>query len=315
MLKMRECGLKLTENHPVKIWLKWIASPKPYTADQQKQMAFMSEIINSKFNLITDIAVKNKIIKVLTSIPGKTLGEEILRSYLYLMIGNITRSDNIIRSIINQPPFKNWQGFSNTASIYHQISKNNMPQILSKLARHPSDRKSYELLSHYLEEFFNDPVLIEQLTSHEKVNLDGKWSLRAVTRIAPDLTDYVRLSRMEENRRLSRLKKGGYRDAFLSSWVWYFFNVNQLVSETYLPELERLEANDYLWFLYLMENEKLSDLYITKKGKNYLPGSRSRLKASLLEKPLYMLALYKLIQLGDIDQQLVKQTIDFSLNE
>lgn len=316
LLKMRECSQNLKDEHPVKQWLKWISAAKQAPKDEQEMMSFLSEILNSKFNLITEVKVKKRIIEVLTSIPGDDLAEEILQSYLYLMIGNVSRSDNILRKIINRPPYESWKGFSTNTSIYHRVVRDNLSQLFSKLSKHPSDRKTFELFSKYLQEFYNDVILLERLSEYELNALDGKWAYGVVTRIAPDLSRYIRLSRLNDQKMNARLKRGGFSDEFLAYWVWYFFPVGPLISESSLKVINMVEQKDPLWLIYLLESEKLADLYISKKeGKNHVSHIRSVLRSSLQDKELFMLVLYKLIELGDIDEKLVQETLDFLIHE
>lgn len=278
-------------------------------------MQFLSEILNSKFNLITDVTVKNKIIDVLTSIPGESLGEELLRSYLYLMIGNVTRSDNILRTITKRPPYHNWQGYTRQTSVYQQVATNNLEQILKKMAGHPSDRKSFEIFTLYLKNFTNDPVLLSLLDASEVNSLEGKWSLKAVSRLSPDFHQYLYLTRLEERKRQARIKNSKFSEEFKLYWLWPFFDVNEIVNDSYLPPLVTLASIDKLWFYYLLDNERLSDLYIAKKGRADITAARSNLRSLLKERRLFMLSLYKLIELGDVDKALVAETLKFIMNE
>jgi hypothetical protein len=68
---------------------------------------------------------------------------------------------------------------------------------------------------------------------------------------------------------------------------------------------------DQLWFIYLLENEKLADIYSKRSGRTFLPGRRPFLKEGLLDNQSFMMSLYKLIELGDINQDLVVRTTDY----
>lgn len=312
---MRECTQKLKDDHPVKKWFNWVGSPPRYSSEEQKKMLFLSEILNSKFNLITDVSVKNSIIEALSSVSGHTLAEELLRSYLYLMIGNVTRSDNLLREFMRRAPYHNWQGHRRQTSIYHQVASSNLEQILKKLSRHPSDRKSFELFNLYIRHFYNETTMVELLKSNVPDVLDGKWGLYAVTSIAPDFVHYLKINRQEETKRQSYIKQGKFPPNFLVYWVWGFFDVSELVNESFLAPLVTTAETDKLWFYYLMDNERLADLYISKKGRADITSARSNLRGLLKEKDLFMLSLFKLIELGDIDSTLVAETLKFLMNE
>ena len=315
LIKIRQCILKLPENHPVKLWLKTAAKPQTLTSEQQKRAAFMTEILTSKFNLITDLATKNRIIEVLIDVPESTTAEQLLKSYLYLMIGNVTRSDNILKTMMKKAPVKSWEGFTNFPSFYHRIAVENLDAMITKVANHPSDRKTWELYSSYLRQFCNDPRLIEELVEHEGTQLEGKLQLTSVERIAPELVNYLRFRRLKEELLAKRLRQKVLPLDQQAYWVWYFLPVNTVISEDFLPELAAIEEKDPIWFVYLMENEKLSDFYATKTGKAFLPGKRQLLRRLLDDKKTFMLALWKLIELGDIDEKLVNETSRFLTHE
>lgn len=95
-----------------------------------------------------------------------------------------------------------------------------------------------------------------------------------------------------------------------SYWFWAFFDIDPLVSDALHPELSRVEKDDQLWFIYLMDNEKLSDLFNKKSGKSFLPGRRPYLKESLNDHRTFMMALFKLIELGDINHELIVKAAD-----
>ncbi len=311
LIKIRQCILKLPEDHPVKLWLKKAVQTLPLSAAEQKKSVFITEILTSKFNLITDLSVKNRIIEVLIDVPENTFSEKLMKSYLYLMIGNVTRSDNILRSMMREAPVRSWEGFSTTPSFYHRISLENHASMIAKMAKHPSDRKTFELFSLYLKSFMNDPKLLEELDDTDINQLEGKLSLLSVERIAPELVQYLRFKNLDEQHLVARLRKGTIPHPTQAYWFWYFLPVDSLISEAFLPELSTIEENDPLWFVYLMENEKLSDFYAGKTGKAFLPGKRHLLRAQLEKPKVFMLALWKLIELGDIDQKLVQDTARF----
>lgn len=315
LIKIRQCILKLPDDHPVKLWLKNVARSKSLSPLLQQRSTFLTEILTSKFNLITDLATKNKIIEVIIDVPEYSLAERLLKSYLYLMIGNVTRSDNVLKGIMKQPPIKSWQGFTASPSFYHNLTVENLGPIVTKIANHPSDRKTWELFSRYLKEFSNDQRVIEEISEHEGSQLEGKLTLLSVERISPELVQYLRMSRLDEQKLGLRLRQKVMPLSLQAYWIWYFLPINSVISEDFLPELASIEEKDPLWFIYLMENEKLSDYYAGKTGKAFLPGKRQLLRSHLQKKEYFMLSLWKLIEIGDIDQKLVDETSQFLKHE
>jgi hypothetical protein len=313
LIKVRNCVVKLKEGHPLKQWLNRVAKPDSTLAANQEDITFLNEVINSQFNLITDLKMKEKIILKISSIPDNSLPEKLLRSFLYLMLGNVSRSDNILREITARPPFINWQGYSGIKSDYHKLARNNLNKILQKIFNHPADRRSAELLGLYFTSFFNDPQLIEMITDLKSGSLDGaELSLRYVERISPSFVHYLRFTRFSDERRIKNLRDlERFPLSEQAYWDWAFLDIDPLISDHMLQELNTIEKQDKLWFIYLMDNEKLSDWYIAKMHRSFLTGKRQFLRSQLEEKSLFMLSLFKLIQSGDIDAELIKQAATF----
>ncbi len=311
LIKLRDCVLKLNQDHPVKRWMKSLAAVKPLTEKEQRVSKFLDEIINSQFNLITDVKVKSEIISILDSLPSNTLPEQILRSYLYLMIGNVARSDNILKEMAGSPPRVNWEKSGKPYGTYHKIARNNIKQIFRKLSHHPADRKMFQIFSLYLRTFMNDENLLMILDEIDTSEVEKKMGLKIIETLAPSFVHYMRLSELSENHRIKELRSSKYPLDEQAYWFWAFLDIDPLVSNVMLSELMRLEKDDQLWFIYLLDNEKLADLVSTKTGKSFLPGRRPYLKEGLNENQSFMLSLYKLIELGDINQTLVHQTSDY----
>ncbi len=314
LIRLRDCVVKLPEGHALKRWLRWIGSLQAQgrTLEEQTGSRFLTEIINSQFNLITDLQVKNRIIDALSEIPDETLPELLLRSYLYLMIGNVSRSDAILRDFITTAPRVNWERSAFRASRYHRIARDQAQQILTKLARHPADRTIFQLLLLYLRSYYNDPALLRMVDGIETSELEAKLDLRFTLALAPELIHFRRLLRLPDMFRVRELRGPKLPLPEQSSWVWPFMDVAPLVSEALLPELQRLESRDQLWLIYLLDDERLADLYSRKAGKSFLPGRRKFLKEGLEAEASFMLCLYKLIELGDIDEALVRKTAEIT---
>ncbi|WPU66138.1 hypothetical protein [Peredibacter starrii] len=316
LIRLRDCVVKLSDTHPLKRWLKWVSKSKPLDAKDQKKQTFLNEIINTSFNLITDTKVKNQIIDLLDEVPEDTMPEQVLRSYLYLMIGNITRSDNILRSIVNTTPRVNWEKRPQVESFYHRIAGLQFGQIFKKFAKHPADRRSFELFGMYITSFYNEEGLVNMAKDIDVSELEEKIGLRYIEELAPSFVHYLRLKEVSETVRVKRLRNiQKFPLNEQAYWIWPFLDINPLISDSMNPEIERIEKEDQLWFIYLMDNEKLADVFSKKTGKSFLPGRRPYLKSNLTTPPGFMMSLYKLIELGDINPELVQTTINFIAHE
>ena len=316
LIRLRDCVLKLNEDHPLKRWMKWVAKTSPLSPEDQKKQTLLNEVLNSRFNLITDPKMKNEIINLLNDVPQDTLAEELLRSYLYLMIGNITRSDNILRDIINKPPRVNWEKHKRKPSFYHRMASEQIENIISKFAKHPADRRAFELFSLYLTKFYNNTSLIEQVSEVDTSEIEKKLDLKFVEGMAPGFVHYLRFSNMGENRMIKLLRDTTrFPMPEQAYWDWAFLDIDPLVSESMVDELVTVEKQDELWFIYLMNDEKLADLYSKKQKKSFLPSRRHFLKSGLNDEKTFMLSLYKLIELGDINPALIQSVTNFITND
>lgn len=316
LIKIRDCVLKLPEKHPVKRWLQWVAKVKRPTEAEQQKMILLSEILNSQFNLITDVKLKNQIIELLSDIPENGIEELVLKSYLFLMIGNITKSDNLLLSIINKTPVENWKKFGPSTNIYQKVFRENIEQIFTKLSKHPTNRKVYELFRLYLLNFSNDKILLNLLSEKETSALDGSLDLRVTEELSPSFVHYLRFINMNEEMRIKNMRDMNQvtldEQAY---WLWPFLDIDPLVSDGLVKELKNLEVKDKLWFIYLMHNEKLNDAYIKNTGNSFLPGKRQFLREKLKDRTTFMLSLFKLLEFGDIDSALVQDTINYLTHE
>jgi hypothetical protein len=315
LIRMRECVLKLQDTHPLKRWLRTVSAPISNTKNEQEKVAFLTEVLNSQFNLITDQGIRTQIINALLELSEKHLGERLLKSYLYLIIGNVTKSDSILKDFVKRAPFVNWQGFMARPSLYAKLAEANIEQIIVKIANHPTDRKAYQLLTAYLQSYYNDERLLRLLGENQKGDELNIW-LRHTERFAPELTRHLRLSRKSSVERNMDLQKTDvYHLREQAHWNWPFLPEGLNNTDMVLAELKKLEEEERLLFLYLMEDEKLIDAYSKKMGRAFKHGQRQYLRSLLENKNFFMLALFKLIQMGDIDADLVNKTVDFTAYE
>lgn len=314
LISVRNCMLKLNANHPVKKWLTSQSTHEKPSPKEQEKIDFLSEMLNSQFNLITDQKVKISVIALIGDIPGNTNLEKLLKSYLYLMIGNITRSDKILKSIISEPPRKFYQSYTVSPSVFHKMTEANLDKILKKFSRHPADRLIFYLFTAYIKNYLNKPDLLELVDDVEPADMKEKITLSYALRIAPELVSYLRIVSMSEKRRMKNLRMTKYNPELQSFWIWPFINIDPLISESMVERVKALDETDPLWSIYLLADEKLSDMYF-KKGGQLISRRRQFLRQHLQNKEDFMLTLYKLIEIGDIDGELVNKVSQFMIHE
>lgn len=314
LISVRDCILGLPVNHPVKVWFKHQSEVKKPTQDEQQKIDFLNEMLNSPFNLITDLKVRTSVIGMIGEIPGETNLEQLLKSYLYLMIGNITHSDNILKTIISASPREFYSDFRVSNSIYHRIAANHLDKIFKKFSRHPADRLIFFLLTTYIKMYLNKTDLIELNSENIPSGYEKKLDLTYTERIAPEIVDVTRLSNLKMKERSNMLRMKKYNLEMQSYWVWPFLDIGPQVSDKMIDEILTLEKSDPIWVSYLIQNEKWADLYIKKGG---LPLSRRRqeLRKHLAGDRDFMLAFYKLLEAGDVDPSIVSEVARFMTHE
>jgi len=304
----------LASDHPVKLWIaSQKKQPKP-SLDEQEKTDLLISVVNSQFNLITDHKMKASVIGLIGEMTPKSNVEKILKSYLYLLIGNTTHSDNILKEMIQQTPRQFYQGFGSNKTLYHKVASENLDKILRKFALHPADRLTFYLLSAFIKNFFNQTDLIKLVDNLELDEMKDKIGLAYTAKIAPDLVGYLRLARMKEKRLIENLRSENYSLEMQSQWVWSFLDIDPLISDIMIDTLRNLDKRDPLWTVYLLSNEKISDMYF-KKGGQPISRRRQFLRGHLENYEDFMLTLYKLIEIGDIDHELVKKVSQFMIHE
>lgn len=306
LIKMRECIVKNTSDTLLTEWLKSIDHKVVLTRAEQKRKNLLIDVLNSPYNLITDLNLKTKLTSILIKMPEDTLGEVLLKSWLYLMAGNITRSDNLLKDFINTSPYENWKKTSVKRSFYHSLSNEFIDAILEKLVKHPSDRLIFRLFCEYVRQFYQDEMLVYRINKLSDKMSRSEIGLEYVKRMAPALVNHLRLKSMPDSKRMQFLKDS--KNISLDEqalWDWPFFSIDPIITDALYPVLAEWEKTDQLWFIYLLNSEKLVDLWSKNSGKSFIHGRRQYLRSQLHDQQ-FMLSLFQLIKLGDIDSSLVE---------
>lgn len=306
LVKIRDCVVNLSEDHPLKRWLKIQnkRNDKKITEDE----TYLKGLVQSGLNLITDEKEIKKIIRILNSVTGEAIPLKLLKSYLYLLIGNSARSNSILKEIIEKPPVKNWRMIS--PSYLGDFAFSYSKDLIYKITNHPSDRTLSKLLLLYLKEFFNEKSIIDFTQNIKAEDFFEKLNLKKNKAIT---TDFIKYLIYKKNYSIKKekyqLENQNQLDHFFY-WVLLFANedFHFLHNDVVYEKLMKLEENDTLWFFYVLESNKLVELYLKKNGKSFL-SNRKFLRQELDKQDYFMMALYKLIEIGDIDQQIVSKVL------
>ncbi|HLW56415.1 MAG TPA: hypothetical protein VKY27_03465 [Bacteriovoracaceae bacterium] len=309
LIKIRECASSESDQGILSRWLKTLDQKPVLTAKEQQRRNLLTEVLNSPYNLITDQKLKSSLMTILIDMPEETISEVLLKSWLFLMLGNITRSDNLLKDFINTAPYYNWKKSSLNPSFYHLLGSEFLDNILDKQSKHPSDRLIFRLFCEYILNFYSEPTLIYKVRRIHTEPSSDFIKLEYVKRVAPALVNHLRLKKLSESERLKVLKNS--QEISLdeqSLWHWPFFYIDPLITEAIYPTLKQWEKADQLWFIYLMQTEKIIDLWSKNSGKSFIQGRRQFLREQL-EGKNFMLSLFQLIKLGDINFSLVDKVI------
>ncbi len=306
--------LHLEKKHPVKKWLSSLRQEKKPGPKEQAEIDFLNEVLNSPFNLITDQNLKKAVIKVINEVPNDTPYEKLLSSYLYLMIGNITKSDNILKKIINVSPRVFFSHYVAKPSYFHLLAQNHIDKIISKMANHPADRVIFYLFINYGKTYFNKQDLIKIYNDNSLKEISHKMAYSYTEAIIPELVGAIRISDMSEEKRGPYEVTQKYSSITKREWFWPFWDYPASYNSQIMDGIFESEKSDPLWVLYLINNEAMADQYLKRGGRN-IQQRRQFLRSNLKNKKDFMLTLLKLIEIGDIDDSLVEQVSHFLTND
>lgn len=314
LINIRDCMLHLSKKHPVKKWLSSLRQERKPGLKEQAEIDFLNEVLNSPFNLITDQNLKSAVIKVIKEVPDVTSYEKLLSSYLYLMIGNITKSDNILKKIISESPRAFYSRYDIKPSYFHLLAQNNLDKIISKMANHPADRLTFYLFTQYGRTYFNRQDLIKMLTENSLRQLGKKIFFSYTEAISPVLVGALRINEMPDEKRGPYEIEKKYSSKTKREWFWPFSDYPTSYNAQKIDGIFEAEKSDPLWTLYLINEEALADQYL-KKGGRTIQQRRLFLRSNIENKNDFMLTLFKMIEMGDIDESLVEQVSHFLTNE
>lgn len=296
LLKLRNCVVDLDDKHVLKKWLKY-TSQSNSQAERDEEITI---IFRTKYNLITDIKQRSRLVEMLNEVKGESLAESLVRSFLYLLLGNVAESNNQLKSIYQNFPFKVYQHNLKPQSKIMSVALAEMPMIIKKLKDHPSDRTHYQLASAYLLSFLNDPEDLRLLKDFELPMKEDRLKSGYIQALAHD---YILSTKKD------KLNPSSYQVNFLFQWV-LAFSENEIYSKAQLEKLIKygLESN-YLWLIYSLNSERLMDIAMKESSRLSINARRSFLMQQLSKNENLLMSVYKLIELGAIDAQLIELII------
>jgi hypothetical protein len=302
LLKLRKCKEQIQKDKELSEWHFWIFKNKNIqfqNIDIQEKEKFLKEIIYSNYNLILDQNVKDKIIKSIFEINSKGLDGILLQSYLYLMIGNVTKSDLLLRSFMKKSPFNNWERISISNRWIYNLTYESLSQIFKKISNHPADRRTFHLFCLYLEHFFPLTFGKEESNYCHSKDIKSELSKKIIYSFAPDFAESVEFSSLsigDKMNYINKLEFDKYQN-FLE-WNWPYLGEITSIHENFYKFMHGLEEENYLFFSFVLTNPVLIDSYIRKMSKRFMKGRIYSLKKSLNDSKFTMLAIYRLLQEG-----------------
>jgi hypothetical protein len=138
--------------------------------------------------------------------------------------------------------------------------------------------------------------------------------LRYAESIAPELIAFLKVKKMKSLEQAQLILKKKFSFELLAYWMIPFLETDLFFSQEIGADLKKIENGDMLWHSYMLTDEKIADFYIKNNGVASLK-RREELRDFLKNDADFMLTLYRLIQLGDIDARLVEQLIKYQSHE
>ena len=132
--------------------------------------------------------------------------------------------------------------------------------------------------------------------------------------MAPDFLSYLKLKNERQDTFQNLIKKKKYNFNFFAYWLVPFSDLDIPFNLEYVQDLKKMSHDDLLWFNLLISDEKTADFYIKNSGGG-LEKNRTELRSQLNNESDFMLILFRLIQLGDIDKTIVDAILKFKKSE
>ncbi len=315
LIKLRECLPQIASNVSLNAWYSHLTEAKKNLLNPEEEKLLL-DVIFSQFNLIIDKNIKSKIIKVIQELNEESLDQIILKSYLYLIIGNTARSDNLLKNFFLTRPFENWKRKNNLKSKYSQIIKNNFGQILKKIKNHPSDRAYFQYFCEYLytfytlEDFYGVNQFCSGIDNFEKIN--NEYSRN----IFFPFSNYLSFDFFNQDKKIEFLLEEFKKDKdIFFSWYWPLWTEINYFRPEVLDELNQIEKKDEFFVIFILNNNLLIDLYTQRFKKSSIYGRVSLLKKYFENRSTAMLSLYKLLESGYVDSYLVDYMSRYLIDE
>lgn len=170
-----------------------------------------------------------------------------------------------------------------------------------KLNNHPSNRIHYQLATLYLGSFFNSSSSLAVISANSESIETELLKSAYLKRLAPDLLQF-------KDKRL--MSKDQFENSFLLNWVMPFLDVQNISKNKLINVLKFGFQENYLWTLYGLNSERLVDIALKETDHFSINQRRNFLKAQLENQKTRKLAMFKLIEMGDIDDYLIKVILD-----
>lgn len=318
--RVRDCVLPLADNNPVKRWLKKASEKKAgqVPPEQAEELAFIDSILNSGFNLITAPEQKNKITKIINKLDKDNLPERILQSYLYLLLGNIARSDDLMMKTYSSSPLDYWMKYPYEKNFWSEAISLRNEKIFERLSKHPADRTSFQLFSKYMNEFFNDEILSATTDQYfDDDNLKSKMKLKVYQIRATSFSSYL-IYKMGSSRKRSR---GVNTDVLNRApkefpWFWYFFEEFHDLpknEKTHIlnPYFQDTAIDSQLFFQLMASEDSIKEAFYQQKGQSAIKAKRQFYIKLFQDKNYRWVALFNLIEMGNINSEIVDKIMSY----
>lgn len=324
LLKMRECLFDLPSDHILKKWIKLngkLKSPKDEKLEKKIQLILKKDDQYTNTNQDLKSLKKNHkrllVSEVLELIEGEGLIENFFRAFLYNEIGNTAKSNRMLLKIIQVYPFDFWLKSSRRRSFLSYFCFKNLELLLSRMSQSDHHLGPLNLFILYLKKFTNDSQILEVLKKRDFTSEKYFFKHHLYEKsLSPFLKYYFWSDVFEKYQELQKKFPNKFSPLLkkeIFSWHLPYAENNLLEQRFQNNEIkETLRSFSHkLQILYLLENKKLLKMYSQENGFGYFSRHRKYFHSLINQNEAFMPVLYKLIEYGDINSQLVRKTLDF----
>ncbi|MFP5458459.1 MAG: hypothetical protein ACLGG7_06985 [Bacteriovoracia bacterium] len=317
LLSLRDCVVTLPETHPLREWLsqrKNLQTTTSVASDLVERLEGPLKKIWSSSHALTPLE-RQALIQFLDKLDEQPpyLDYTLLRGVGYLKLGNWVRTEKILADWLEREPLERivltpWRN-----DPLGKLTQGIVEDLFQSLARGLEGRLIVDAFFQGIIEFTNDEELTSAALSAQELELPEilqKLSLRYHRNLLPGFAAWL-FNKETGVLRHQRFMDAHFSRSDFSSTLWAFLGgipQSSVHRETLVRQLPALRSQNPALFYSLLDWEELR-LTLTRlapdAAKNTLKERRLFFLRRIRENPRDTWALFELIRLGQIDDELI----------